>query len=92
MSFRVYTRMFVVSVKQCFCLRCRNKTRNNNDTSSRNKLGPLKDYKVLLPSLYKIGCGLAPADEQLRFSLSAIHQPLCYRPPTLDEELRLPFR
>ena len=46
MSFRVYTRMFVVSVKQCFCLRRRNKTRNSNDTSSRNKLGPLKDYKM----------------------------------------------
>ena len=47
---------------------------------------------VLMPSLYKIGCGSAPADEQLRFSLGAIHQPLCYHPPALDEELRLPFR
>ena len=28
---------------------------------------------VLMPSLYKIGCGSAPADEQLRFSLGAIH-------------------
>ena len=47
---------------------------------------------VLMPSLHKIGCGLASADEQLRFSLGAIQQPLCYLPPTLDKELRLPFR
>ena len=47
--------MFVVSVKQCFCLRCRNKTRNNNDTSSRNKLGPLKDYKqVVIQHRYRL--------------------------------------
>ena len=47
---------------------------------------------VLMPSLYKIGYGLAAADEQLRFSLGAFHQPLCYNPPTRDEELRLSSR
>ena len=47
---------------------------------------------VLMPSLYKIGCGSAPAGEQLRFSLGAFHQPLCYHPPTRDEELRLSSR
>ena len=47
---------------------------------------------VLAPSLYKIGCGLAAADEQLRFSLGAFHQPHCYCPPTRDKELRLSSR
>ena len=47
---------------------------------------------VLMPSLYKIGYGLAGADEQLRFSLGAFHQPLCYHPPARDKELRLSSR
>ena len=47
---------------------------------------------VLMPSLYKIGYGLAAADEQLRFSLGAFHQPLCYHPPARDGELRLSSR
>ena len=35
----------------------------------------LKTYPsmVLVPSLYKIGCGSAAADEKLRFSLGAFH-------------------
>ena len=45
-----------------------------------------------MPSLYKLGHGLAAAGEQLRFSLGAFHQPLCYHPPTRDEELRLSSR
>ena len=47
---------------------------------------------VLMPSLYKIGYGLAAADEQLRFSLGAFHQPLCYHPPARGEKLRLSSR
>ena len=56
--------------------------------------GETKTYPrmVLMPSLYKIGCGSAAAEEQLRFSLGAFHQPLCYHPPTRDEELRLSSR
>ena len=46
---------------------------------------------VLAPSLYKTGRGLAAADEQLRFSLGAFHQPLCCH-PTRDKELRLSSR
>ena len=59
-----------------------------------SETGETKTYPsmVLMPSLYKIGCGSAAADEQLRFSLGASLQPLCYHPPTRDEELRLSSR